>query len=87
MKAVGVGEEIVARVDLKADRAAADGGLLRVAAAWAEPGAPGSTAAELAAELWRLAGWLGLAGITVAPRGDLAPELAAAVPTSGSAVG
>ena len=82
-----LGEEIVARVDLKADRAAADGGLLRVAAAWAEPGAPGSTAAELAAELWRLAGWLGLAGITVAPRGDLAPELAAAVPTSGSAVG
>ena len=74
-----LGEELVARVDLKADRGAADGGVLRVAAAWAEPGAPAGTAAELAAELRRLAGWLGLAGVAVAPRGDLAPELAVAV--------
>ena len=82
-----LGEEIVARVDLKADRAAADGGLLRVAAAWAEPGAPAATAEQLAAELWRLADWLGLAGITVAPRGDLAPELSAAVSTSSAPSG
>ncbi|MGV3564556.1 MAG: winged helix-turn-helix domain-containing protein [Nocardioides sp.] len=73
-----LGDELVARVDLKADRGAADGGLLRVAAAWAEPGAPAATAAELAVELHRLAGWLGLAGVVVAPRGDLAPELSAA---------
>jgi uncharacterized protein len=73
-----LGEELVARVDLKADRGAGDGGLLRVAAAWAEPGAPERTAVELAAELHRLAGWLGLGGVVVAPRGDLAPELAVA---------
>ena len=29
-------------------------------------------------ELHRLAGWLGLGGVVVAPRGDLAPELSAA---------
>ena len=73
-----LGEELVARVDLKADRGAGEGGLLRVAAAWAEPGAPEHTAAELAAELHRLAGWLGLGGVVVAPRGDLAPGLALA---------
>lgn len=72
-----LGEELVARVDLKADRRA-PGGVLLVAASWAEPGAPAHTATELAAELVRLAGWLGLSGIDVAPRGDLAAELAAA---------
>jgi uncharacterized protein YcaQ len=72
-----LGDELVARVDLKADRRAS-GGTLQVAASWAEPGAPAETAIELAAELERLAGWLGLSGIQVAPRGDLAAELAAA---------
>jgi uncharacterized protein YcaQ len=72
-----LGDELVARVDLKADRRAS-GGTLQVAASWAEPGAPAETAVELAAELERLAGWLGLSGIQVAPRGDLAAELAAA---------
>jgi uncharacterized protein YcaQ len=72
-----LGDELVARVDLKADRRAS-GGVLQVAASWAEPGAPAETAVELAAELERLARWLGLSGIQVAPRGDLATELAAA---------
>lgn len=64
---------LAARVDLKADRAA---GLLRVPAAWHEPGSdPGETAEALRTELHRLAGWLGLAGVDVAPRGDLAPLL------------
>ena len=83
-----LGDRIVARVDLKADRQfdAAPGGCV-VKAAYAEPGAPPETAEELAAELRRLAGWLGLATVTVEPRGDLAPALAAAerpalVPTS-----
>jgi uncharacterized protein YcaQ len=67
-----LGERIVARVDLKADRRA---GLLLVKGAYAEPSAPPDTAAELAEELRTLARWLGLDDIVVAPRGDLAPSL------------
>lgn len=71
-----LGEAIVARVDLKADRRA---GVLQVKAAYAEQHAPSETADELAAELRRLAGWLGLAEITVASRGDLSGALRAAL--------
>lgn len=70
-----LGERFVARVDLKADRAA---GVLRVNSAWLEPGYDAAeVAVELAAELRSMAGWQGLAGIEVMPRGDLAPVLAA----------
>ncbi|MFT4189085.1 MAG: crosslink repair DNA glycosylase YcaQ family protein [Aeromicrobium sp.] len=71
-----LGERLVARVDLKADRAA---GALRVAAAFAEPDAPGETAAELAAELRLTAAWLGLPDVEVENRGDLAGPLAQGV--------
>ncbi|GGJ77206.1 hypothetical protein GCM10010123_04000 [Pilimelia anulata] len=70
-------ERLAARVDLKADRRAA---VLRVPAAWAEPGVPpGPTAAALAAELHRMAGWLGLGTVLAPEAGDLAGELGAAL--------
>jgi uncharacterized protein len=71
-----LGENLVGRVDLKADRQA---GVLRVLAAHSEPGAPESTAAELADELREMAAWLGLDGVRAARNGNLAPELAAAL--------
>jgi uncharacterized protein YcaQ len=71
-----LGDRIVARVDLKADRR---GGLLHVHAAYSEPGAPGTTAEELAVELRALADWLGLSEVAVANRGDLSAALRSAL--------
>jgi uncharacterized protein len=73
-----LGDELVARVDLKADRKSAT---LVVQGAFGEPGIDEhAVAEELAVELTSMARWLGLAaGIVVAGRGDLAPTLARAV--------
>lgn len=70
-------DTIAARVDLKSDRQA---GVLRVQAAHLEPGAErNATAQALAAELRTMSAWLGLNGVKVARRGDLAKPLAAAL--------
>jgi uncharacterized protein YcaQ len=68
-----LGERIVARIDLKADRPA---GVLRVLAAYAEPCAPPHTASELLDELRLMQGWLGLERLEVRDAGDLGPVLA-----------
>ncbi|HWQ87452.1 winged helix-turn-helix domain-containing protein [Brevundimonas sp.] len=69
-------EAITARVDLKADRKA---GTLLVQAAWREPDATADTAMRLAAELRRMAGWLGLERVEIVGKGDLAGALEAAI--------
>jgi len=71
-----LGDALVARVDLKADRAA---GVLRVQASHREPKAPRATASALARELRAMADWLGLPSVVVEKRGDLAASLATAV--------
>jgi uncharacterized protein YcaQ len=72
-----LGDRLVGRVDLKADRQA---GVLRVQAAYAEPGVDrGETAAALAAELRLMADWMQLERVAVTGAGDLAPYLAPAV--------
>jgi uncharacterized protein len=68
--------ELVGRVDLKADRAA---DALHVVGAFVEPGrSPSRVAAALTSELATMASWLGLGGISVGDRGDLAGELRSA---------
>ena len=67
--------ELVGRVDLKADRSA---DTLHVVGAFVEEGrSPSRVAEALAAELRTMAAWLGLAGVTVGKRGDLAGALRA----------
>ncbi len=71
-----LGDALVARVDLKADRAA---GVLRVQATHVEPGAPEETPSALAHELTSMASWLGLTDVLVVRRGNGARALAAAL--------
>jgi uncharacterized protein YcaQ len=78
--------QLVARVDLKADRRA---GTLLVRGAFAEdwlredPAALARAADELAGELGVLARFLGLDGVEVVPHGDLAPALTSSVAALG----
>lgn len=68
--------QLVARVDLKADRAA---GVLRAPGAFAEPGIADAprVVAELAGALREMADWLELDGIAPGERGDLVAALGA----------
>jgi uncharacterized protein len=71
-----LGEELVARVDVKADRARR---VLMVRSAWGEPGIDtGRVVPELADELAMMATWLDLESVEVLETGDLSPALAAA---------
>ncbi|SNT03296.1 hypothetical protein SAMN04488107_4713 [Geodermatophilus saharensis] len=73
-----LGDRLVARADLKADRQA---GVLRVQAAHAEAGVDrAEVAAALAAELRLMADWSELDDVAVAGRGDLAADLTCALP-------
>jgi uncharacterized protein YcaQ len=72
-----LGDELVARVDLKADRA---GSALLVQSAWGEPGIEEAEVAdELLAELQLMARWLELDQVEITGRGDLGPALRGAV--------
>ncbi|HSB13960.1 MAG TPA: crosslink repair DNA glycosylase YcaQ family protein [Bryobacteraceae bacterium] len=72
-----LGDGLVARVDVKADRS---GRRLVVPAAYAERGVNrGEVARALASELRTMAEWLRLEAVAVGRRGDLARELQAAV--------
>jgi uncharacterized protein len=72
-----LGDTLVGRLDLKADRA---NRALLVQSAWSEPGvATTRVAGEVAAELTQMATWLGLERIEVGRRGDLSDELRRAV--------
>ncbi len=75
-----LGDRLVARVDLKADRA---GGRLSVKGAWLEEGEDAArVAASLAQELRTLAQWLGLRRVIVGRRGNLARPLSVTIATS-----
>lgn len=71
-----VGDRIVARVDLKADRA---GSTLQVQSAWWEPQARPGDADAIATELLRAARWQGLDHVSVSGWGDATAAVHAAL--------
>ena len=78
-----LGDTLVARVDLKADRARGVP-TLHVKGSFAEPGVDhAAVAPALASELAEMARWLNLADIAVDERGDLARGLRRAVAATG----
>lgn len=72
-----IGDDVVGRVDLKADRASST---LRVQSAWWEHAHPPDAAERLAAELRTAARWQGLESVSVSGWGDAVDDLAQAIP-------
>lgn len=75
-----IGDDLVGRVDLKADRASST---LLVQSAWWEHGRPADAAARLADELRTAAQWQHLERISVSSWGDAVDDVAAALPGAG----
>ena len=72
-----LGEDLVARVEMKSDRKA---GVLNISGAWAEPGVElGLVAKALVSEAASLAQFLGLDRLTLGRRGDLMKPLRSAL--------
>lgn len=72
-----LGDDIVGRIDLKADRATST---LRVQSAWWENEHPADAASRLAEEVSAAANWQRLENISVSSWGDAAEDLARALP-------
>jgi len=72
-----IGDDLVGRVDLKADRATST---LRVQSAWWEHGRPTDAAPRLADELRAAARWRGLDSISISRWGDATDDLAGVLP-------
>jgi uncharacterized protein YcaQ len=72
-----IGDDLVGRIDLKADRASST---LLVQSAWWEQGRPADAAARLAEELRTAARWQGLASVSVSRWGDATDDLADVLP-------
>lgn len=72
-----IGDDVVGRVDLKADRAAST---LLVQSAWWEHGRPADAAARLADVLAEAAAWRGLETVSISHWGDAVDDLADAMP-------
>lgn len=75
------GDRLVARIDLKSDRAE---GVLRVLGAFAEDHATDDAVAALAGSLSEMATWQGMGAVHVAPRGDLAAALERSLAAEGA---
>lgn len=72
-----LGDQLVGRIDLKAERSTRT---LLVQSVWREPGVTDEVVEPIAAELASMAGWLGLERIEVARVGDLSDALRRVVP-------
>ncbi|HWI32547.1 MAG TPA: crosslink repair DNA glycosylase YcaQ family protein [Microbacterium sp.] len=75
-----VGDAIVGRIDLKADRASST---LLVQSAWWEHSAPRAAAERVADELRLAAHWQGLDRVSLSTWGDAVPDLARVMPDAG----